>query len=244
MSRDRLGKLANWGRKLSLAGLVLLLGGTAVFRLGLMDFRLPFLALVFGAVLALVALGLSLVVVLRQGDKAVKGRARLNILISVLVLFFPLSAVISGGDAPVIHDITTDTDNPPVFREMPNVRSKNDNTLAIKPDVIEIQKQAYPDLGPLFTDVPRPILYAKTLELVEASGWDIISEDTRLGEIEAVATTPGFGFKDDVMIRISPDAKSNRVDMRSVSRAGQGDLGANAKRIQKFLAELDLSLQQ
>ncbi|MGC6471923.1 MAG: DUF1499 domain-containing protein [Parvibaculales bacterium] len=244
MSRDKMDKLAGWGRKLSLAGLVLLLGGTAVFRLGLMDFRPPFLALVLGAVLALVALGLSLVVLLRQGDRNVKGKARITILISVLVLFFPLSAVISGGDAPVIHDITTDTDNPPVFKEMPNVRAAGDNTLAIKPDVIEIQKQAYPDIGPLFTDVPRPILYAKVLELVADSGWDLISADNRLGEVEAVATTPAFGFKDDVIIRISPDADGLRVDMRSVSRAGQGDLGANAKRIKRFLTQLDLSLQQ
>lgn len=244
MSRDRMEKLAGWGRKLSLTGLVLLLGGTAVFRLELMEFRLPFLALVLGAVLALVALGLSLVVLMRQGDKNVRGKARLNILISALVLFFPLSAVVSGGDAPIIHDITTDPDNPPVFREMPNVRSENDNTLAIKPDVIEIQKQAYPDLGPLFTDVPRPILFAKILERVAESGWELVAEDIKLGEVEAVATTPGFGFKDDVIIRISRDATGHRIDMRSVSRAGQGDLGANAKRIRQFLAELDLSLQQ
>ena len=152
--------------------------------------------------------------------------------------------MVSGGDAPIIHDITTDPDNPPVFREMPNVRSENDNTLAIKPDVIEIQKQAYPDLGPLFTDVPRPILFAKILERVAESGWELVAEDIKLGEVEAVATTPGFGFKDDVIIRISRDATGHRIDMRSVSRAGQGDLGANAKRIRQFLAELDLSLQQ
>ena len=243
MSRDRMEKLASWGRKLSLSGLLLLLGGTAVFRLEMMDFRLPFLTLVLGVVLGLVALGLSLVVLLRQGDRIIKGKARINILISILVLFFPLSAVISGGDAPIIHDITTDTENPPVFKQMPNVRSASDNTLEIKAEVIEIQKQAYPDIGPLFTDIPRPILHAKVLELVAKSGWELVSEDSRLGEIEAVATTPGFGFKDDVMIRISPDDSGLRLDMRSVSRAGQGDLGANAKRIRKFLAQLELSLQ-
>jgi uncharacterized protein (DUF1499 family) len=53
-----------------------------------------------------------------------------------------------------------------------------------------------------------------------------------------VATTRWFGFKDDVAIRISPAGAGSRVDMRSRSRVGRSDLGANARRIREFLARL------
>ncbi len=46
-----------------------------------------------------------------------------------------------------------------------------------------------------------------------------------------------MGFKDDVVIRISSDADGTLVDLRSVSRVGVSDLGANAARIQDFLSQ-------
>ena len=38
------------------------------------------------------------------------------------------------------------------------------------------------------------------------------------------------------MIRVRPHAGGSRIDLRSVSRVGQGDLGANARRIARFNA--------
>jgi uncharacterized protein (DUF1499 family) len=58
------------------------------------------------------------------------------------------------------------------------------------------------------------------------------------GRLEATDTTRWFGFKDDVVVRVTPVAEGARVDVRSASRVGQSDLGANARRIRAFLAAL------
>ena len=44
-----------------------------------------------------------------------------------------------------------------------------------------------------------------------------------------------MGFRDDVVIRISPLGKGTRVDVRSASRFGTHDFGANASRIRACL---------
>jgi len=66
----------------------------------------------------------------------------------------------------------------------------------------------------------------------------VVASDAAAGRIEATATTRWFGFKDDVIVRIRPEAAGSRVDVRSVSRVGRGDLGANAARVREFLAKL------
>ncbi len=60
-------------------------------------------------------------------------------------------------------------------------------------------------MAPLRTDLPKPIIFAKTLKLVEEKGWQLVSDNIDLGEIEAIVTTPAFGFQDDVIIRIQAD---------------------------------------
>jgi uncharacterized protein (DUF1499 family) len=74
--------------------------------------------------------------------------------------------------------------------------------------------------------------------VAEELGWEIVAADRAAMRIEAVDTTWWFGFKDDMVIRITPEETGARVDIRSVSRVGKSDVGANAKRIRKFLARL------
>ena len=71
----------------------------------------------------------------------------------------------------------------------------------------------------------------------EALGWEIIAQDEQAGTLEAVDTTTIMGFKDDIVIRISREGDSSIIDLRSVSRVGVSDLGANAKRIRAFKAQ-------
>jgi uncharacterized protein (DUF1499 family) len=70
-------------------------------------------------------------------------------------------------------------------------------------------------------------------------GWEIIAADSARGRIEAVATTRWFGFIDDVVVRISEDGSRSRIDVRSVSRVGRSDVGANARRIRAYLDRLE-----
>ena len=78
----------------------------------------------------------------------------------------------------------------------------------------------------------------RAIDAARALDWEIASSDTPSGRIEATATTPWFGFKDDVVVRIRPEVDGSRIDVRSVSRVGSSDVGANARRIREFLARL------
>jgi uncharacterized protein (DUF1499 family) len=69
-------------------------------------------------------------------------------------------------------------------------------------------------------------------------GWEVVTVDSEAGRLEAIDTTFWFGFRDDVVVRVRPGADDVRVDVRSVSRVGVGDLGANAARIRHFLDRL------
>ncbi len=60
--------------------------------------------------------------------------------------------------------------------------------------------------------------------------------------VEAVAASRVFGFERDVVVAIVPEAESTVVDMRSSSRYGPHDFGANAGLIEDFLDDLDKSL--
>jgi uncharacterized protein (DUF1499 family) len=71
--------------------------------------------------------------------------------------------------------------------------------------------------------------------LVAEFGWKQAAADRQAGRIEATDTTAMYGFKDDVVIRIRPRGEGSLIDLRSVSRVGQSDLGANAARIQAFM---------
>jgi uncharacterized protein (DUF1499 family) len=146
---------------------------------------------------------------------------------------------------PPIHDITTDTDNPPTFVEMLPRRAGSPNSAEYGgPDIAAKQKAAFPDIVPLMLPADPDHAFHAARELVGKKGWQLVGADSIAGSggrIEATATTQWFGFKDDVVIRVEPapsGGSGTRVDMRSVSRVGGGDVGTNASRIRSFLQDL------
>ena len=147
-----------------------------------------------------------------------------------------LMSLTSGGNYPAIHDITTDTADPPGFLAAEARRGDDANTLAIKPEVIEQQTQAYPDLQSLRSPLTIDEAFSRAVAVASAMGWEIYTEDRNKGIIEAVDTTRIMRFKDDVVIRVRGDEQGAIIDTRSVSRIGQSDLGANANRIRAFQA--------
>ena len=130
---------------------------------------------------------------------------------------------------PYINDITTDTEQPPQFASPKTYQSH----------FAELQQIGYPDLHPLELTVSPAQAFARAVKIATGLGWEITTVDERTGRIEAVVTTRWFGFKDDVVIRITPAGAGSRVDMRSKSRFGRSDVGTNAHRIQDFLAAMD-----
>jgi uncharacterized protein (DUF1499 family) len=138
---------------------------------------------------------------------------------------------------PRIHDITTDTAHPPVFVAVLPLR-KGLNPLDVVPEVIAQQKKAFPDIAPAKLDVPPAQAYERALRAVNALGLEVVAAVPAEGRIEATDTSLLFGFKDDVVVRITADGAGSRVDARSVSRVGRSDFGVNAKRIRKLMAAL------
>jgi len=86
--------------------------------------------------------------------------------------------------------------------------------------------------------VPADKAFAKSHAAAEMMGWEILRSDAKSGRIEAVATTFWFGFKDDVTVQVASVGQGSRVEVRSKSRVGKGDSGANAKRIGAYFERL------
>ncbi|ACL72760.1 protein of unknown function DUF1499 [Thioalkalivibrio sulfidiphilus HL-EbGr7] len=102
-------------------------------------------------------------------------------------------------------------------------------------DVRTGETPEYPDIQPQYLPAPPEQVYEAALNAVRGFGWEILEKDPATGRIEAVATTRFLRFKDDISIRIqAAEQGGSRVEMRSRSRVGRGDLGTNARRIRAF----------
>jgi uncharacterized protein (DUF1499 family) len=155
----------------------------------------------------------------------------LIVLPGTLLLF---SLLTTGGKYPPIHDITTDTENPPSFSAAAGERGEGANPLDIDGQTITQQQEAYPDIKTLQSALSVEDAFNRSLEIANSLQWEVYHQDRAAGVIEAVATTGTMAFKDDVVIRISDNNSGSLVDLRSVSRVGVGDIGANALRIRAF----------
>lgn len=170
-----------------------------------------------------------------------RGGAIAAILVSAVVFYMPWHFTLAAGAS--IHDITTDPADPPAFEAVLAARKAANAAPSdypgSGPDTAQIQKQAYPDIAPLLLKAPPQQAFAAALATAQAMPrWTIDASDPARGRIEASARTLWIGFTDDVVIRITPDGAGSRIDMRSLSRVGRGDFGANAARIRAYFSAL------
>jgi uncharacterized protein (DUF1499 family) len=198
---------------LAVLAVVLLAASGPAVRLGLVPFTVGILMLPAAGALGVVAAVLALVALFR-GAGVVKPVAVL--IVGILVALVPAAGYVAARSVPPINDISTD----------PKEQS-------------DAQRRAYPDIQPLRLPVAPNIAFERAKGAIEEAGWQIAREDPSAGRIEAVATTFWFGFKDDVVIRIAADGPGSRVDVRSKSRVGKGDLGTNAQRIRAYQRRLN-----
>jgi uncharacterized protein (DUF1499 family) len=156
----------------------------------------------------------------------------------VFIVGVATCAKLAGG-APPIHDITTDTNDPPLFVDILPLRAGARNSAVYEGSrIAALQHAAYPDIAPVDLAITPAAAFAKALATANAMGWALVATDSSTGRIEATATTRVFRFRDDVVIRIRPRDGGSRLDIRSVSRLGGSDLGKNASRIREFLVHL------
>lgn len=224
---------------LSALAVLLLLAAGPGSRWGLWDFRTGFDLLRWAAYLGVAGAGLGLAALLARPAGAPRWPALLAIGLGLAATLLPWWWQVEARAVPAIHDITTDTERPPEFVAVLPLRDDAPNPAAYGgPEIAELQRRAYPDIRPLRLEQPPAQVFLRALEAARASGWEIVAADSAAGRIEATATTRWFGFKDDVVVRVTADGSGSRVDVRSVSRVGRSDVGTNARRIRAYLARL------
>jgi len=227
---------------LAVIGIFVLASASVGYRMGWWGLGPAFTVLRFSVYGAIVVAAIGLVAVVASFAVrhwvAVVG-ATLAILLAVGTAAVPLAMQRVAQSVPHIHDITTDTESPPAFVALRGVRERSPNGADYGgPAVAAEQRQGYPDLAPLLLRVPPDRLFPMVEATARALGWQVSAAVPAEGRLEATDTTKWFGFKDDIVVRVAPALDGSRVDIRSVSRIGKSDLGANARRIHAFLAAL------
>lgn len=198
------------------------LGAWAGWLEPMLGFRLFLVGFLVAAISAVV-LGGAAAVGSALG-KAWRRPALLGAIVPLAATAFIVSQI--QTEIPTIHDITTDLQDPPAWTAGPAAGAEH------VPEVGEIQATAYPDVQPLELRVAPDVAFRHALETANAMpGWRVTGSDAARGTIEATDTSRIFRFVDDVVIRVRPSDAGARVDLRSRSRQGQSDLGANAARI-------------
>lgn len=204
---------------------------------GLVGFSLVLLAVLVGVVFGIGLAAASAYATV--ANKPWRPRAVRAAIVPLLV-GLPVLALASLSKVPAIHDISTDLADRIEFTPDVAAASSNQDPPAEQREVVEgLQKSGYPDIVPVVLDVPPEQAFARAKAVAEKlPGWNVTNADLESGRIEAIATSKLFHFVDDIVIRVRPDGAGSRVDLRSRSRVGQSDLGANAARIRAFEAEL------
>lgn len=239
-------RLATWGMRLGIVALALFAVAVLCNRFGIVSFKVVIPLLGLSALMGAIAVIVSALGIIRTLT-AERSGTRLAILGLVLGLAVaaPLGqSIVVGAKLPRIHDITTDLANPPQFNAIVAARGESANSLdrSTPADLAALQTAAYHDILPLTLAVHPGKVFEAAEALAKKNGWDIVAASPETGTIEATATTRLLNFKDDVVIVISEQDGGSLVNMRSVSRVGESDLGANANRIRTFFYDLKKSL--
>ena len=220
------------------AALLLLVAGPGT-RFGIWTFGTGFLLMrwaFFVGVGAAALAALLLVIPKTRRSGAVALAAAL--VIGLGTAWVPWNGLRTVRSLPFIHDITTDTLRPPEFVAVAPLRADAPNPVEYEgEEVAAQQREGYPDIETLRLGMPPAQAFERALATAHRQGWEIVAAVPAEGRIEATATTFWFGFKDDMVIRIEADGDGARLDIRSKSRVGRSDVGANAARIRRFVAD-------
>jgi uncharacterized protein (DUF1499 family) len=238
---------AQWSPLVATFALAVTIIAVLLIRLSRVDYAAGFAALGFGLGLALIAILLSLLAFLRiwQEGRRGLGSAVRGLILGVAILAYPSWFALKAATLPAINDITTDTENPPAFsRSRAALEARNQRVPPdVPPEVREAQREAYAQIAPLTLDVGPDEAFEMVRKAATNLGWQIVEAvkpggRIGLGRLEAVDRTFLLRLPDDVTVRLRPRADGTRIDVRSASRIGNQDLGANAARIRRFLDEV------
>ena len=223
-----------WASLLATAGITLFILGPLLAHLSLAPALIGFVLFDLGGLLGLLAFVCGIVGAARGG-----GVGRGLVLGVVMTTAFLVIAT-PGRKFPRINDITTDTANPPQFTTAGSLPGNVGRDMRYPGSVFaEQQRSGYPHLAPIYLNVPPDVAFQRVeAAAIQFADWEITRTDTAAHALEGVASTALFHFKDDFVIEVRPQDGGSIIQMRSKSRDGKGDIGANAARIQAFFAKL------
>ena len=229
------------------AAAVLVLGAGLGYRAQWFDLGQAFTLLRWGAYLGLASLPLILGYSFwRKPAGAPALGFAASIVLGLISFYLPFSQLQTAKSVPPIHDISTDLDNPPAFVAIAPLRTDAPNPTAYPgEDTAKQQQEAYPEIQPLTLEQPMGQIFNAVQASVADLGWEQVAgkRQGNTARVEATDTTFWFGFKDDVVIRLTPKGEAIQVDVRSKSRVGKSDVGANAARIKRFFKTLEAELK-
>ena len=225
---------------ISLIAFLLVALPAPLYRFGVVELGTAFTGFKFGLVAGIAALVLLVIQVIFKRKTVSLASAAIAVIFSAIAIALPLGMMTTAKNVPPIHDISTDLVNPPEFVAIAPLRADAPNPVEYAgAEAAEQQRTAYPDLQTLTYSQSKPELVEASKQAVENLGWELVNTDANEGIVEATETTAWFGFKDDVIIRVTDNDSERLVDIRSKSRIGKSDLGKNAARIHALIDELD-----
>jgi uncharacterized protein (DUF1499 family) len=237
-------RLAVWARRIAVFSLAVAALAIIIERADLLEI-IPVLV-TFGAALVLAMLAIllafaSFVALWINGGPGF-AQAIMAVLIGAGLLGYPGYLAYKGYRLPAIKDVTTDPIDPPRFEVVARLRPPN-SSLYPGLATAELQKEAWPDIEPLLVNVTPKAAFDGAVAVITKRKWRIVDSrpplPNREGHIEAIARTPIMGFRDDVVVRVRPAREGAKIDIRSASRYGTTDFGANATRVLALLDDID-----
>lgn len=200
---------------------------------------------------AILSAVLAFIIIWRSGRKGA-GQAFAGLMLALLLLAYPAYVAQRALNAPILPDLSADLVDPPSFslsREAQAARGGATPPASIPFAERRAQSAAYPQIQPILLDLDERESYAAILKAISAIGWRIVDQRapggrSGLGHIDAVARSFVLGFPYDVTLRIRPLAGRTRVDMRSVSRFGRYDFGANQRNFRRFESALEAEVDK
>lgn len=244
-------KAALWSRRLAWFAVVVL--GLSLLLVRLREPSIEGLAPVAASYVfvlaALLLAAVAFVGIWRQGYRGV-GMAATATLICLLLLAPAGYLGFLVATRPALTDVSTDIDDPPAFSRSQTALSARDGRVPpdVVPELRRLQRRAYSRAVPIMLDLPADAAFELARRAAGGLGWQVV-EAARpggrigTGRIEAVARGRFLRFAEDITIRIRPRVDGSRIDIRSASRIGGHDLGANAARIGAFAAEIETLME-
>ncbi|MGH6736365.1 MAG: DUF1499 domain-containing protein [Methyloceanibacter sp.] len=242
---------AKWARRMALFFLQLLILTVLLHRFAGLGTPAAINLIAVSVAALFIAMVIALISLIRIwfGGQSGASEDFAAIFVALLGLALPAYFLSKAVLLPPLTDVQTSPADALQFTALANERPRDANLL-VNPDAekSELQAEAYPDIGPMFLERSAPEVFAIVNEAVSRLGWTVLVNETPgesgLGRIEATDQSLIMAFTDDVVIGVKGDDAHTLIDVRSASRYGMHDFGANADRIRKLYAEINTTLEK